>query len=457
VAVRRATFRLYPTKKVERILLYHRRLHKELYNAAVYNRFTQYQRFNHRVDYLEQQNSLPGFKEVWTEYRQIGSHTLQATLKRVDFSFQRWFKGLGKRPRYKSIRHYSGWTYPDKQSWKCHSVGDNGYLELDKIGSIQMRGKARLWGTPTTCTIVYRNGKWYASITVELTDLQLAARATDFGAVGIDFGCNAALAITDGKNHSFIEAPRFLKKAEAKIKRLSKAKRRKIAPNRRKKQKASSRWKKAQAKIAKVTQKVANQRQDWVHKVAVDIVSSNSFIATEKLEVNKMTRKAKKGKRKRQKAGLNKSILDVGMGRLRQAIEYKVIEACGVFVEVPTKSVKPSQTCPNCGHQRKKTLDERVHQCSECNFTRDRDLAAALVMLLWAQGKLPGQGTCLVGADVSSSTSKTHLPSGIYEATGTNEASKISYETYGVGCRNQPLNAVGAGSSLIGSSFPCLP
>ncbi|MEQ9551124.1 MAG: transposase [Coleofasciculus sp. G3-WIS-01] len=146
---------------------------------------------------------------------------------------------------------------------------------------------------------------------------------------------------------------------------------------------------------------------DWVHKVAVDIVSSNSFIATEKLEVAQMTRKAKKGKRKKQKAGLNKSILDVGMGMLRQAIEDKVLEACGVFIEVPTKSVKPSQTCPGCGHQHKKTLDERVHQCKVCGFTMARDLAAALVMLLWAQDKLPGFGTSLADADAPRSTSKT--------------------------------------------------
>ncbi len=333
--------------------------------------------------------------------------TLQATLKRVDYAFQRWFKGLGKRPRYKSIRHYSGWTYPSKTGWKVHTTGDNGYLELAKIGSIQMRGKARNWGTPTTCTIVYRNGKWYASITVNLTELQAAARQTDFGAVGIDFGCKSALAITDGENHSFVEAPKFLRNAEKKIKHLSKDKRRKVAPLRKKKQKGSSRWKKAQARISKVTRKVANQRANWVHQVATEIVRCNSFVATEKLEVSKMTRKAKKGKRKKQKAGLNKSILDVGFGMLRSAIEYKVVEAGGVFVEVPTRKVKPSQTCPNCGHQHKKTLDQRVHKCSECNFEMDRDLAAALVMLLWAQGKLPGFETSLVDADATSSTSGT--------------------------------------------------
>jgi putative transposase len=92
---------------------------------------------------------------------------------------------------------------------------------------------------------------------------------------------------------------------------------------------------------------------------------------------------------------------------LRSAIEYKVIEAGGVFVEVPTRKVKPSQTCPNCGNQHKKTLDERVHQCGVCGFTLDRDLAAALVMLLWSQGKLPGFETSLVDADAASSTSDT--------------------------------------------------
>lgn len=405
--VRRATFRLYPNKKQEQILRYHRKLHKDLYNAAVSNRFVQYQKFGHSVDYFEQQNSLPAFKEVWTEYKECNCMTLQATLKRVDYAFQRWLKGLGKRPKFKSIRHYSGWSYPSKTGWKVHTTGDNGYLELAKIGSIQMRGKVRIWGTPTTCVIVYRNGKWYASITVELTELQVASRPTDLGVVGIDFGCKSALAITDGENHTFVEAPKFLRKAEVQIKKLSKGKRRKVAPNRRKKQKGSSRWKKAQLKISKVTRKVANQRQNWVHQVTSDIVRCNSFVATEKLEVSKMTRQAKKGKRKKQKAGLNKSILDVGFGMLQSAIQYKVTEAGGVFVEVPTRSVKPSQTCPNCGNQHKKTLDERVHQCDKCGFTMDRDLAAALVMLLWSQGKLPGLETSLVDADATSSTSST--------------------------------------------------
>ncbi|MGK7873359.1 MAG: zinc ribbon domain-containing protein, partial [Xenococcaceae cyanobacterium] len=119
--------------------------------------------------------------------------------------------------------------------------------------------------------------------------------------------------------------------------------------------------------------------------------------------IKAMTRKAKKGsKRKGQKTGLNRSILDVGMGMLTWAIEYKLAEASGLFIEVPTQKVKPSQTCPKCYHQEKKELDERVHSCSKCGYIQDRDVAAAEVMVNYALGL----GTSLIrrGADSSTST-----------------------------------------------------
>jgi putative transposase len=388
-------------------------MHKDLYNSALSNRKTQYQKFGNKVDYYQQQGSLPAFKEVWTEYKLLNAGSLQATLKRVDFAYQRFFQGLGKYPRFKSIRHYSGWTYPDsRQGFKAHTTGVNGYLKLADLDvEIQMRGKAKAWGRPTTCTIVYRNNKWYASITVEISSIH---RELGTGAIGIDIGCKSALAITDGENHQLIEAPKFLRKAEARIKHASKSKRRKIAPSRKSKTKASRRWKKAANRVGKLTRKVAQQRQNWVHQVASEITRSNSLVATEKLEVRNMTRKAKKGKRKKrstersrrsQKAGLNKSILDVGFGMLKSAIKYKVEEGGGQFIEVPTKKVKPSQTCPNCGHQHPKTLDARIHQCSECGYQQDRDIASAEVCLYCVKGTLPGLGTNLVDADGSSSTS----------------------------------------------------
>ncbi len=408
MALRRATFRLYPTRAVNDKLYYHRWLHKQLYNAAVYNRITTYKLSGKSVCYLQQQNCLPDFKDIWTEYKEVNSQALQATLKRVDFAFQRFFQGLSKYPKFKSIRHYSGWTYPSFTGWKVHSTGDNGYLELAKIGQIQMRGKTRLWGNHKTLDIVYRNGKWYASITLEVDEILLKnSRQTDSGTMAIDLGCNDAIAWTNGEENGLVPAPRFLRQAEPKLKRLSKAKRRKRSPNFKKKIKASRRWKAAQKKISKLNRKVANQRQDWVHQETTRIVCGNSTVVSEQLEVKKMTSKAKKGKRKKQKAGLNKSILDVGMGMIKTALKAKLDDVGGAFIEVPTRQVKPSQTCPKCGYQEQKSLAERIHSCHECGYTQHRDIAAAEVMLLWSQNKLPGFGTSLVDVDGSSSTSNT--------------------------------------------------
>jgi putative transposase len=90
MAVRRITFRLYPTSAQEQKLRWAGAMHKELYNSALSNRKTHYQKFGNNVDYYQQQSSLPGFKEVWTEYKLLNAGSLQATLKRVDFAYQRF-------------------------------------------------------------------------------------------------------------------------------------------------------------------------------------------------------------------------------------------------------------------------------------------------------------------------------------------------------------------------------
>lgn len=394
MVTRRITFRLYPTRRQQDTLHYWRKLHCSLYNAAVYNRKTQYQKFAHSVNYLEQQNSLPAFKEVWTEYKPLSSHALQATLKRVDFAFVRFFKGLGKYPKFKASRRYSGWTYPDKQSWKAHTTGGNGYLELANLGSIQMRGKARTWGTPTTCTIFYRNNNWYASITVQCEPV----RTTGDDAIGIDLGCKDAITLSTGKK---IAKPDFIKEGHQKVKVASKRLRRKRALNRNKRIKASRRWKRERKVVSKLQRQVALKRENWLHQISSSIVSSYSLVAGEQLNVKGMTRKGKK--QKRQKAGLNRSMLDVGFGMIGGMIAYKQAEAGGFYVESPTRTLKPTQRCAKCWELTAKTLADRVHICSNpaCQHTEDRDTNAALVNLIWARG----QELSSLNAESPSSTS----------------------------------------------------
>ncbi len=383
---RRVTFRLYPNKTQLAKLFEFRRLHCYLYNAALYERKVSYQKLSKSINYLEQQNCLPEFKKCWPEYKQLGSQTLQATVKRVDFAYARFFQGLGKYPRFKSIRKYSGWTYPGFSGWKLNSNGKHGTIELKGIGGkIRIRGEAKHWGKLTTCTIVYRpsQDKWYASITLKCDSI---SRTTGPGAIGIDLGVQKALTITDGNEVTIIANPRLLQLAKEQISQAEKGKRRKRPPKRKQKIKASKRWKKAQKRVSKLKRLVANRRANWVHQVSTEIVSCNSLVATEKLKIKNMTRKAKSGKRKKQKTGLNRNILDVGMGMLLSAIKYKIDEAGGIFLEAPTIQLKPSQRCSKCGYVKKKILSERVHKCSKCNYETDRDVNAAEVILSWALG-----------------------------------------------------------------------
>ncbi|WP_319421636.1 RNA-guided endonuclease InsQ/TnpB family protein [Pleurocapsa sp. FMAR1] len=397
---RRVTFRLYPSVVQNNKLHYWRKLHKLLYNACVSHRTTQYKQFGESIDYFDQQNCLPAFKECWTEYKELGSHALQATVKRVDFAFLRFFRIKSGYPKFKSSRLYKGWTYPCKAGWKACTSGKNGYLKLSNLGNVKMRGQARDWGVPKTCTILFKQGKWYASITVECVPSRIQ---TGNGAVGLDFGTHHAVAYSDG---TIVDNPRFVKQSQEQVNRLAKKGRRKRTPNWKKRIKASRRWKRANKAVAKIQSKVARQRQDWQHKLASDIVSCNSFVATEKLNLKNLTRKAKKrcdpasplgareraprqgSKRKAQKTGLNRSLLDVGIGNLKSLIKYKVTEAGGIYIEVPTRKLAPSQTCPGCAAKRKKNLSERFHVC-DCGVQQplDRDVAAAMVMINYARGK----------------------------------------------------------------------
>ena len=259
MVTRRITYRLYPNATQLTKLYQWRRLHAYLYNACLEHRRTSYQRFGKSLSYYDQQNLLPEFKECWPEYKELGSHALQATVKRVDFAYQRFFKGKGCYPKFKSIRRYSGWTYPCKSGWKALTDGKHGALRVTHLGTIRMRGQARTWGIPKTCTLFLRAGKWCASITVECA----SQRQTGTGAVGIDFGVLWALSLSNGTQ---IDAPRFSRNSG--IPKLQKQLRRKT--------KFSRAWKRIQSRVRTTHRKVAQQRQNWSHQVAAQIVSSYS-------------------------------------------------------------------------------------------------------------------------------------------------------------------------------------
>ncbi|MFS8886695.1 RNA-guided endonuclease InsQ/TnpB family protein, partial [Synechococcus sp. H70.2] len=271
-----------------------------------------------------------------------------------------------KKPKFKPIKRYSGWTYPSATGWKVNTHGKHGTVTLRDLGiTLRMRGKASRvsgtesldWGKPTTLTIVYKPTlrQWYASFTVEVE-----VPRSKFGSqsdlkyesiVAYDLGTETAITLYDGSEFYEVANPRFRQRSEEKIRKVAKLKRRKRAP--RKGVKASRRWKKINRLEAKLKAKVARQRKDWQHKVTSEIARrydkglrpANASGVTEKLDVKGMTRQAK-GKGKKRKAGLNKSILSVGFGALNQMLTYKIEQKGGLVLFLPTQTLKPSQRCP---------------------------------------------------------------------------------------------------------------
>jgi Transposase and inactivated derivatives len=198
----------------------------------------------------------------------------------------------------------------------------------------------------------------------------------------------------------------FTQRSEAKIRKVARLKRRKRAPK--KGIKASRRWKKINRRESQLKAKVARQRRDWQHKVTSEIASHYDIGVTEKLNTKGMTRSAK-GKGKKRKAGLNKSILSVGFGTLNQMITYKIEQKGGLVFILPTQTHKPSQRCPQCGavHKEWADLSNRYHVCSGCGFEIPRDRGSVMVMYNVATNRQSGLGTSLVSLGCLSTTSKS--------------------------------------------------
>lgn len=146
---------MYPNHAQQRALFKARGKHCYIYNSCIGGRQYAWEAEGRSISYYYQQNLLPEFKKDNSEFAFLGSQALQATVKRVDLAYQAFFKGLRKRPKFKPLRKYSGWSYPGFAGWKAKTNGKNGWVELRDLGIIiKMRGKAKQWGVPTTLTIV---------------------------------------------------------------------------------------------------------------------------------------------------------------------------------------------------------------------------------------------------------------------------------------------------------------
>lgn len=376
LAQRKITYRLYPNEAQLALLQSTLRLHQQLYNAALEQRIVVYKSHGKSLGYYDQCKELTLLRQEIPEQKQMNSASQQVTLKRLDLAFQHFFRRIRQGdkkagfPRFKSLDRYPGFGFKsDATGWKL-LAGEgmkNGKLKLSGIGVIKIRGKARNIGTPKTLEVQHKQGKWYASVSVECK----VSRKSGHKAIGIDWGLEtfATVAQNDGSTES-IKNPRFLRK---KLKEL-KSKQRQLS----KKKCGSHNRLKAKTVVAKLHSKVANQRKEFLHQTTARLVKESALIATEELNVKGMSSEGGNYKK-----GLNREILSAAPGAFHQMLKCKAEEAGIEYVEINTRKAKPSQTCHCCGRQEKKELSTRIHTCL-CGVVCSRDENAAKVILNWA-------------------------------------------------------------------------
>ncbi len=369
-------YRLDPTKKQEQMLFWTLTRCRELYNAALAERKEAYRMAGKSISYYEQKRDLPEIKaEIREEYQNIHSQVLQNVLERLEEAFKGFFRRVkaGEEPgypRFQGRNRYNSFTYPQGG----YSLTHDSRVCLSKIGSIKVKLHRPIEGKIKTCTIKYEAGQWYVIFSCEVQ--QPAPLPPVESEVGIDLGVTHFAALSDG---TFIESPRFFRKAQADLKRkqrhLSRCKR------------GSHRRERARKAVAKAHRKIRNQRQDFHHKQSTNLVKQHQTMVFEQLEIKNVTKHAKAKQDEdgkylpngaSAKSGLTKSILDAGWGQFQQMCAAKAEWAGRTVLFVNPRYT--SQVCSQCGTVRKKTLEERWHSC-ECGCELDRDTNAAINIL----------------------------------------------------------------------------
>ena len=386
---RKVTYRLYPTEGQEARMLDMKGAHMRLYNAFLEQRRLTWRRQGISLGKSEQSAELTRLRQEDSDMGALNAQSSQVTLNRVDLAFQAFFRRVkaGQEPgypRFKTFNRFSGWGYKTHgDGWTLipGEKGKHGKLRLSGVGNIPMRGGMRDVGIPKTCEIMHRHGKWYISVTINCKPV----RGRGEGAIGFDWGIEHFLTVArDDGTFEEIDNPRWLRRNEEKLKGLYQS--------RDAKTKFSRAWRFVNGQIAKLHSKIARQRKDWHHKLSARLVHETGALFTEQLTIKNMSKrpKPKPGEKPGEwlpngaaaKSSLNKSILDGAPAQFLSYVRYKAANAGVTMGEAPTRKLKPSQRCRECGKVEPKGLAQRWHWCA-CGYRTSRDRNSAGVCLDW--------------------------------------------------------------------------
>lgn len=327
-----------------------------LFNHSLAERKDAWEKEQKSLSLYDQHASLPYLKKQRPSLSGVHSQVLQNVAVRIDLAFKAFFRRVkaGEKsgyPRFRGKNRYDSFTFPQSG----YSLNDN-MLRLSKIGLVKVVLHRPLEGQVKTCTIkLSTTGKWYVMFSCEWEPTPLPENNQ---VVGIDVGLHSFATLSNGKQ---IENPRFFRQEEnalAKTQRkLSKTE--KGTPERKKRRKV----------VARVHERIAWRRQNFIHQHSRKIVNRFGIIAVEDLHVNRMLHNH----------CLAKSISDAAWSGFFQLLSYKAACASRGFVAV--NPAYTSQDCSSCGHRQKMPLSERVFNCPCCGTVLDRDHNAALNIL----------------------------------------------------------------------------
>ena len=355
-------FRIYPNAYQEVLIIKTIGCVRFVYNyfLALWNE--EYSKNGKGLTYNSCSAMLPQMKknEATSWLKEVDSIALQSSVKNLSDSFSRFFKKQNRRPQFKSKKNPVQ-SYTTKNVNKSITIIEN-IIKLPKLGQVKFAKSRELNGRILNA-IIRKNpsGKFFVSILCE-------EEIPDLPETGLEVG----LGITDFailSNGQKIDNNRFTSKMEKTLKREQrKLSRRALNAKKAGKELLEAKnYQKQKKKVARLHEKVINQRVDFLNKLSTEIVKNHDSICIEDLNTKGMLRNHK----------LAKSISDVSWFSFVSKLQYKA-EWYGREIIKVDKWFPSSQLCSKCGHKDgKKSLEIREWTCPVCHAHHDRDINAS--------------------------------------------------------------------------------